>query len=248
MPPTGEVRIAGVVGLPEITAGDDLAQLIADAMTLLDGDVVVITSKVVSKAEGAVVDLATVDPSPFAADYARRWSKDARLVEVVLSEAARIVRMSGPLLITETRHGLVCANSGVDESSSGAAGRVVVLPRDPDSSARALRARFGELGADVAVIVSDTFGRPWREGQTDVAIGLAGINPITNYIGQHDPHGHEFRVQQLCVADELAAAAELVKGNLARVPAAVVRGFRWERDDTATAAQLIRPPDRDLFR
>ena len=156
--------------------------------------------------------------------------------------------MSGPLLITETRHGLVCANSGVDESSSGAAGRVVVLPRDPDSSARALRARFGELGADVAVIVSDTFGRPWREGQTDVAIGLAGINPITNYIGQHDPHGHEFRVQQLCVADELAAAAELVKGNLARVPAAVVRGFRWERDDTATAAQLIRPPDRDLFR
>ena len=248
MPPTGDVRIAGVVGLPEITAGDDLAQLIADAMTLLDGDVVVITSKVVSKAEGAVVDLATVDPSPFAADYARRWSKDARLVEVVLSEAARIVRMSGPLLITETRHGLVCANSGVDESSSGAAGRVVVLPRDPDSSARALRARFGELGADVAVIVSDTFGRPWREGQTDVAIGLAGINPITNYIGQHDPHGHEFRVQQLCVADELAAAAELVKGNLARVPAAVVRGFRWERDDTATAAQLIRPPDRDLFR
>ncbi len=242
------MRIAGVVGLPEITAGDDLAQLIADAMTLLDGDVVVITSKVVSKAEGAVVDLATVDPSPFAADYARRWSKDARLVEVVLSEAARIVRMSGPLLITETRHGLVCANSGVDESSSGAAGRVVVLPRDPDSSARALRARFGELGADVAVIVSDTFGRPWREGQTDVAIGLAGINPITNYIGQHDPHGHEFRVQQLCVADELAAAAELVKGNLARVPAAVVRGFRWERDDTATAAQLIRPPDRDLFR
>ena len=242
------MRIAGVVGLPEITAGDDLAQLIADAMTLLDGDVVVITSKVVSKAEGAVVDLATVDPSPFAADYARRWSKDARLVEVVLSEAARIVRMSGPLLITETRHGLVCANSGVDESSSGAAGRVVVLPRDPDSSARALRARFGELGVDVAVIVSDTFGRPWREGQTDVAIGLAGINPITNYIGQHDPHGHEFRVQQLCVADELAAAAELVKGNLARVPAAVVRGFRWERDDTATAAQLIRPPDRDLFR
>ncbi|HET9667149.1 MAG TPA: coenzyme F420-0:L-glutamate ligase [Desertimonas sp.] len=248
MPPTGDVRIAGVVGLPEITAGDDLAQLIADAMTLLDDDVVVVTSKVVSKAEGAVVDLATVDPSPFAADYARRWSKDARLVEVVLSEAARIVRMSGPLLITETRHGLVCANSGVDESSSGAAGRVVVLPRDPDSSARALRARFGELGADVAVIVSDTFGRPWREGQTDVAIGLAGINPITNYIGQHDPHGHEFRVQQLCVADELAAAAELVKGNLARVPAAVVRGFRWERDDTATAAQLIRPPDRDLFR
>ncbi len=151
--------------------------------------------------------------------------------------------MSGPLLITETRHGFVCANSGVDESSSGAAGRAVVLPADPDASARRLRARFGELGVDVAVIISDTFGRPWREGQTDVAVGLAGIAPITSYIGQQDPHGHVFRVQQLCVADELAAAAELVKGNLSRVPAAVIRGFAWERDDDACAVSLIRPPD-----
>ena len=151
--------------------------------------------------------------------------------------------MSGPLLITETRHGFVCANSGVDESSSGAPGRVVVLPADPDASARRLRDRFGELGVDVAVIISDTFGRPWREGQTDVAVGLAGINPITNYIGQRDPHGHEFRVQQLCVADELAGAAELVKGNLSRVPAAVIRGFPWVRDDTATAA-VVDPPSR----
>ncbi len=158
------------------------------------------------------------------------------------------MRMSGPLLITETRHGFVCANSGVDESSSGAPGRVVVLPNDPDGSARRLRSRLGELGVDVAVIISDTFGRPWREGQTDVAVGLAGISPITNYVGQRDPHGHEFRVQQLCVADELAAAAELVKGNLSRVPAAVIRGFPWVRDAAATAASLIRPPERDLFR
>jgi coenzyme F420-0:L-glutamate ligase/coenzyme F420-1:gamma-L-glutamate ligase len=156
--------------------------------------------------------------------------------------------MSGPLLITETRHGFVCANSGVDESSSGARGRVVVLPDDPDASARRMRERFADLGADVAVIISDTFGRPWREGQTDVAIGLAGIDPIVSYVGQHDPHGHEFRVQQLAIADELASAAELVKGNLSRVPAAVIRGVRWSRDPEATAGSLLRPPERDLFR
>jgi coenzyme F420-0:L-glutamate ligase / coenzyme F420-1:gamma-L-glutamate ligase len=244
----GEVRIVGVGGLPEIGAGYDLAGLISDAVGLLDDDIVVVTSKVVSKAEGAVVDLATIEPSPFADDFASRWGKDPRVVEVVLQQAARIVRMSGPLLITETRHGFVCANSGVDESSSGAVGRVVVLPSHPDESARRMRSRFGQLGVDVAVIISDTFGRPWREGQTDVAIGLAGISPITNYVGQHDPHGHEFRVQQLCVADELAAAAELVKGNLSRVPAALIRGFPWDRDDDATAASLIRAHQRDLFR
>jgi coenzyme F420-0:L-glutamate ligase/coenzyme F420-1:gamma-L-glutamate ligase len=242
------LAIWGVADLPEIAAGDDLASMIAGATQLADGDIVVVTSKVVSKAEGAVVELATVEPSPFAAEFAERWDKDARVVEVVLREAVRVVRMSGPLLITETRHGFVCANSGVDESSSGAAGRVVVLPADPDASARRLRARFVELGVDIAVIISDTFGRPWREGQTDVAVGLAGIAPITSYVGQEDPHGHVFRVQQLCVADELAATAELVKGNLSRVPAAVVRGFAWERDDAATAASLIRPPEHDLFR
>jgi coenzyme F420-0:L-glutamate ligase/coenzyme F420-1:gamma-L-glutamate ligase len=248
MSPDGELRILGVAGLPEISAGDDLAALIAGSVSLVDRDLVVVTSKVVSKAEGAVVDLADVDPSPFATDFATRWDKDPRLVEVVLRQARRVVRMSGPLLITETHHGFVCANSGVDESSSGAPGRAVVLPADPDASARRLRKRFAELGVAVAVIISDTFGRPWREGQTDVAVGLAGINPIADYIGQHDPHGHEFRVQQLCVADELASAAELVKGNLSRVPAAVIRGFPWEVDDTASAASLIRPPERDLFR
>jgi coenzyme F420-0:L-glutamate ligase/coenzyme F420-1:gamma-L-glutamate ligase len=242
------VQVVAVEGLPEIGPGDDVAALIAGAVDLRDADVVVITSKVVSKAEGAVVELADVEPSPFATEFAERWDKDPRLVEVVLRQAARVVRMVGPVLITETHHGFVCANSGVDQSSSGAAGRVVVLPPDPDGSARGLRRRFAELGADVAVVISDTFGRPWREGQTDVAVGIAGISPMVSYIGQHDPHGHEFRVQELCVVDELAGAAELVKGNTNRVPAAIVRGYDWERDETASMASVIRDATKDLFR
>jgi coenzyme F420-0:L-glutamate ligase/coenzyme F420-1:gamma-L-glutamate ligase len=142
----------------------------------------------------------------------------------------------------------VCANSGVDQSSSGAHDRAVVLPADPDRSARALRERFRARGADVAVIVSDTFGRPWREGQTDVAIGIAGLVPLQSYVGQVDPHGHEFRVQELCVVDELAAAAELVKGNTSRVPVAIVRGYHWVRDEAATMAPVLREASKDLFR
>ncbi|WP_117000598.1 coenzyme F420-0:L-glutamate ligase [Desertimonas flava] len=242
------IQVFGVGGLPEIAAGDDLSAMITAATDLHDGDVVIVTSKVVSKAEGAVIDLAGVHPSPFAAAWAEQWDKDPRVVEVVLAESRRVVRMSGPVLITETHHGFICANSGVDQSSSGGAGRVVVLPKDPDGSARRLRDGFRSAGLDIAVIVSDTFGRPWREGQTDVAIGIAGMSPITSYIGQRDPHGHEFRVQELCVADELTAAAELVKGNVSRVPVAVVRGFDWEPDESATAQMLLRDPSRDLFR
>jgi coenzyme F420-0:L-glutamate ligase/coenzyme F420-1:gamma-L-glutamate ligase len=242
------LEVVPVEGLPEIGGGDDLGGLIADAVELADLDVVVVTSKVVSKAEGAVIELTTVEPSAFAVEYGRRWEKDPRVVEVVLRQARRVVRMAGPVLITETFHGFVCANSGVDQSSSGAAGRVVVLPADPDASARALRRRFAELGVDVAVVISDTFGRPWREGQTDVAVGIAGIAPLASYIGQHDPHGHEFRVQELCVVDELAAAAELVKGNTSRIPAAVVRGYPWERNEAASMAAVIRDPAKDLFR
>lgn len=242
------LTILPVEGLPEIEAGADLAGLVAGHVDLEDGDVVLVTSKIVSKAEGRAVELADVVPSPFAVEWSRRWDKDPRVVEVVLGESVRIVRQLGPVLITETRHGFVCANSGVDQSSSGAHDRVLVLPVDPDASARAVRRRFSELGFDVAVVVTDTFGRPWREGQTDVAIGVAGMSPLLSYIGQHDPHGHEFRVQEICVADELAAAAELVKGNTSRVPAAVVRGYAWERDDDATLAPVIRDASRDLFR
>ncbi len=247
------LRIIGVEGLPEIEPGMDLAELthraaIDQGDPLADGDIVVVTSKVVSKVEGCAVDLADVEPSEFARTWGERWEKDPRVVEVVLRESKRVIRQIGPVLITETHHGFCCANSGVDQSSSGARDRVLVLPRDPDASARSFRARLGDLGVDAAVIVSDTFGRPWREGQTDVAIGVAGINPLYSYLGQHDPHGHEFRVQELCVADELAAAAELVKGNTNRVPIGVVRGFDWTVDDDASIGPVLRESERDLFR
>ena len=247
------LRIFGVPGLPEITPGTDLPGVIVAAAAaagdpLADGDVVVVTSKVVSKAEGRLVELADVEPSPFAVAWSAQWDKDPAVTEVVLREAKRVVRQMGPVLITETHHGFVCANSGVDQSSSGAHGRLVLLPVDPDGSARGLRAGFGALGVDVAVIVSDTFGRAWREGQTDIAIGIAGFQPIYSYLGQVDPHGHEFRVQAVCTADELAGAAELVKGNVSRVPVGVIRGHRWEPDDTATLAPVLRDQSRDLFR
>jgi len=242
------LTIIPVEGLPEIVPGDDLAQMIADRFDLADGDIVVITSKVVSKAEGCVVELANVQPSAFAAEWAATWDKDPHVVEVVLGESVRIVRQVGPVLITETRHGFVCANSGVDQSSSGGHRRVLTLPVDSDASARAARETFANRGLDVAIVVTDTFGRPWREGQTDVAIGVAGIDPLHSYIGQTDPHGHEFQVQEICIADELAAAAELVKGNTSRVPAVVIRGYGWEPDDDATMRPVIRDSSRDLFR
>jgi coenzyme F420-0:L-glutamate ligase/coenzyme F420-1:gamma-L-glutamate ligase len=242
------LTITGVEDVPEIAAGDDLGVIIAERAQLLDGDIVVVTSKVISKAEGCAVELSSVEPSAFARDWAAAWDKDPRLVEVVLRESTRIVRQVGPVLITETRHGFVCANSGVDQSSSGASGRVLTLPVDPDESARRIRRRLAGIGVDVGVVVTDTFGRPWREGQTDIAIGVAGLAPMRSYIGQTDPHGHEFRVQEICVADEIASAAELVKGNTSRMPVAVVRGYDWQPDDSASMRPVIREAARDLFR
>ncbi len=247
------LQIFGVPGLPEIVPGSDLAAMIlaasAEAGTpLADGDVVVVTSKIVSKAEGRTVELADVVPSQFAIDWSLPWDKDPAVTELVLRESKRVVRQVGPILITETHHGFVCANSGIDQSSSGAHGRVVLLPVDPDASARHIRDGFVAGGVNAAVIVSDTFGRAWREGQTDIAIGVAGIQPILSYIGQVDPHGHEFKVQAICTADELTGAAELVKGNTSRVPVGVVRGFEFELDDTAVIAPVLRDQSRDLFR
>jgi coenzyme F420-0:L-glutamate ligase / coenzyme F420-1:gamma-L-glutamate ligase len=247
------LEVVGIAGLPEIEPGNDLAAQIVEAARaggdpLIDRDIVVITSKIVSKAEGCAIELDDVEPSPFAESWAARWDKDPRVVEVVLRESKRIIRQIGPVLITETHHGFCCANAGVDQSSSGAHGRVLVLPMDSDASARRFRQRFAELGVDVAVVISDTFGRPWREGQTDIAIGVAGIHPLRSYIGEVDPHGHEFRVQEICTVDELTAAAELVKGNTSRVPVAVIRGFDWTTDDTATMAPVLRDSERDLFR
>lgn len=247
------LQVFGVPGLPEIVPGSDLAAMIIAAAAaagtpLADGDVVVVTSKIVSKAEGRLVELAEVEPSPFALEWSRTWDKDPAVTELVLRESKRIVRQLGPILITETHHGFVCANSGIDQSSSGAHGRVVLLPVDPDASARTIRAGLRAGGVDAAVIISDTFGRAWREGQTDIAIGVAGIEPILSYIGQVDPHGHEFKVQAICTADELTGAAELVKGNVSRVPVAVVRGFSFEMNDEASIAPVLRDQTRDLFR
>ncbi|MEN9506191.1 MAG: coenzyme F420-0:L-glutamate ligase [Actinomycetota bacterium] len=247
------LQIFGVPGLPEIEPGADLASLVLEAAAsagcpLADRDVVVVTSKIVSKAEGRIVELAEVEPSRFARDWSLPWDKDPAVTELVLRESKRVVRQLGPILITETHHGFVCANSGIDQSSSGAHGRVVLLPVDPDASARRIREGLRAGGVDAAVIVSDTFGRAWREGQTDIAIGVAGIQPILSYIGQVDPHGHEFKVQAICTADELAGAAELVKGNVSRVPVGVIRGFDFELDDTAEIAPVLRDQSRDLFR
>ncbi|CAN5533451.1 coenzyme F420-0:L-glutamate ligase [soil metagenome] len=250
---SGSLQLFGVTGLPEIEAGTDLADIISKASAangapIIDGDIVVVTSKIVSKAEGRTVELHTVEPSHFARQWSATWGKDAAITEVVLREAKRIVRQLGPVLITETHHGFVCANSGVDQSSSGAHGRALLLPLDSDASARSIRAALLANGANVAVIISDTFGRAWREGQTDIAIGIAGMQPILSYIGQVDPHGHEFQVQALCIADELAGAAELVKGNVSRVPVAVIRGYAWDVDEGATIAPVLRDQSRDLFR
>jgi len=247
------IQIFGIEGLPEIGPGDDLGAMlhagaIEQGTPLVDGDIAVVTSKIVSKAEGCAVELDDVVPSEFAMSWSAAWDKDPRVVEVVLRESKRIVRQLGPVLITETHHGFHCANSGVDQSSSGAVGRVLTLPKDPDAAARRIRDRCRDLGVDIAVVLSDTFGRPWREGQTDVAIGVAGIAPLHSYIGQHDPHGHEFHVQELCVVDELAAAAELVKGNTSRTPIGVIRGYGWTRDENATMAPVLRESERDLFR
>jgi coenzyme F420-0:L-glutamate ligase/coenzyme F420-1:gamma-L-glutamate ligase len=246
------VQIIGVAGMPEVRPGDDLAALILEALRdqgldIEHGDVVVVTQKVVSKAEGRLVDLRTVEPSPQAVELAVRTGKDPRLVEVILRETRRIVRQEGGVIICETRHGFVCANAGVDTSNVGG-GVVSLLPEDPDRSAEHIRAAIQEKkGISIAVIISDTFGRPWREGHTNVAIGLAGMSPVKDYVGQTDPHGYVLRVSTMAVADELAAAAELVMEKLSRVPVAIVRGFDYRRAE-GSARELIRPEERDLFR
>ena len=247
-----EVRILGLPGIPVIVPGDDLGALIEQAaqdaeLPLQDGDIVVVTQKIVSKAEGCLVSLADVTPSPLAADFARQWDKDARQVEVVLQASRRIVKMDRGVIISETRHGFICANAGVDRSNME--GDVVaLLPPDPDASARAIRERLRRrLGVDAAVIISDTFGRPWREGLVNVAIGLAGMQANVDYTGQYDAQGYELKVTALCVADELAAAAELVMNKLDNVPVAVIRGYDYPRGD-GDLNHLVRDPDRDLFR
>jgi len=248
-----ELRVIGLPGLPIVTPGADLVALIQQAaaavpLSLQAGDIVVITQKIVSKAEGCVIALKDVTPSPWAEQYARQWGKDPRHVEVVLRQSRRIVRMDRGVLIAETHHGFICANAGVDQSNIEGEEVVAVLPIDPDASARAIRQGLRErLGVEVAVLISDTFGRPWRNGIVNIAIGLSGMQAIKDYTGQLDAQGYELRVTALAVADELAAAAELVMNKLDNVPVAVIRGYDYPRGE-GSLAQLIRAPERDLFR
>ncbi|MEK7247499.1 MAG: coenzyme F420-0:L-glutamate ligase [Chloroflexota bacterium] len=249
---SGEIRVIPLIGLPEVREGDDVARMIIDAAGsapgIREGDVLVVTQKVVSKAEGRVVRLDSVTPSAEAERLAVETEKDPRLVELILRESASIVRQRGPILITETRHGFVCANAGIDASNVGPEGAVCLLPVDPDASAQAIRSAIREAtGADIAVIISDTFGRAWREGHTNVSVGLAGMLPFADYVGQVDPFGYELRVSTLCVADELAGAAELVQNKLDGVPVAIIRGFDYPKGEGA-ARQIIRAKVNDLFR
>lgn len=258
--PVGTIQILPVDGIPEVHACDPLTDLIADAVatsidSLAEGDVVAVTHKIVSKAEGGLVDLRTIDPSQMATQFAAQWGKDARQVEVVLRQSKRIVRMVRGLIIAETRHGFICANAGVD-ASNVSKDIVCILPNDPDASAEMIRAGlvrrfFPDHDADrspIGVIVTDSFGRPWRNGIVNVAIGVAGIAPLSDYRGQYDPSGYELRASILAVADELASAAELVMHKLAARPVAVIRGYVPQTNhQSGTGRELVMAEERNLF-
>jgi coenzyme F420-0:L-glutamate ligase/coenzyme F420-1:gamma-L-glutamate ligase len=244
------LEILPVEGIPEVQPGDDLSELISRTAgeDLRAGDILIVTHKIVSKAEGRLVDLRAIEPSAIAKGFAARYERDPRQIEVVLRESRRIVRMDRGLIIVETRHGFVCANAGVDVSNVPGDDRVCLLPVDPDASAARLRkAIVARTGFNLAVIVSDSFGRPWREGITNVAIGVSGMDPLADYRGRRDPHGRPLEASVLAAADELAAAAELVMGKTAGIPVAIVRGYPYERG-SGTGRDLLMPPERDLFR
>ncbi len=248
-----EIRIIGIQGLPEVRPNMDLASMIVQAAQtqgtpLQENDIVVITHKAVSKAEGQLVDLSTVTPSPLAEQWARDHDRDARLIEVALWESRRIARMDRGVLLTETHHGFYCINAGVDASNIPGDGTVSLLPKDPDASAERIREAVGRIaGLCVAVIITDSWGRPWREGVINVAIGAAGIAPMRDYRGTCDVFGHELRASVMAVVDELAAASELVMGKVEMVPVAVIRGYDYT-PAKGSVRDMIREPEQDIFR
>ena len=253
MSPVREIRIIPVPVVGEVLPGEDLAEKLAASLRhqklkLQTGDILVLKHKIVSKAEGQRLALAGIKPSRAARAWARQSGSDPRVIELALAESARIVRKRKGVLITQTRHGFVCANSGVDLSNVDGGKAAVLLPKDSDFSASQLRARINKIcRVDVAVIISDSFGRPWREGLTEVAIGLSGIKPLIDYRGHKDPHGYKLHASAEAVADELACAAGLVCGKLNRTPVCVIRGFKFQ-PAAGSARELIRPAEYDLFR
>ncbi len=236
------VEIVAIPNLPEVRPGDDLATLIRPAADIDRSVIVAVAQKIVSKAEGAIVDLREIQPSELARSWAAEWNKDARLIELILTQSRRIVKMDRGVIISETQHGFVCANAGVDQSNVEG-DFATVLPDDPDASARRLRAGI-ECGA---VIITDTFGRPWREGLVDVAIGVSGLDPLDDHRGRMDSHGRKLTATIIAVADQLAAAAGLLMPKAAGCPVVLIRGYEFQAAE-GSSRPLLRKPEQDLFR
>ena len=249
-----EVRVIGVEGMPEMGPGDDLAGLMIDAASsqgtpVEEGDILVVTQKVVSKIEGKVISYEDVEASPLAATITEGHRRDPRHTEMILRESRRIVRMDRGVIIAETKHGFYCANAGIDASNIPGDMTIALLPDDSDASAQRIREAVKErLGVNVAVIVSDTFGRPWRNGAANVAIGVAGMDPLLDYVGDLDAFGNVLHTTQIAVADELAATAELVTGKALGIPVTIIRGYNFEPMEDASIQRLLRSGERDLFR
>ena len=249
-----EIRVIGIEGMPEAVEGDDLAVQIMDAcltqgIEIEKGDILVVTQKVVSKAEGRVIRIDSVEPSPLAISISDGHRRAPRHTELILRESKRIVRMLDGVIISETHHGFNCANAGIDASNIPGTEEVCLLPVDPDASARLIVSSIKErLGITVPVVISDTFGRPWRNGAVNVAIGVAGLNPMLSYVGQEDSFGNMMYTTTIAVADEIAATAELVTGKVLAIPVALIKGYNYEPMDDASKDSLIRSTDKDLFR
>lgn len=248
-----KIEVIGIPNIPEINPGDDLLEMIlagceSGGIDLQAGDVLVVTQKIVSKAEGRLVDLREIEPSAFAIEYARTWGKDPRHIEVVLRETVRVVRMDKGIIISETRHGFVCANAGVDASNVPGEHIVGLLPIDSDASAARIRIPLARAtGHDIPVIISDSFGRTWRQGIINIAIGVSGLAPLIDYRGQDDPFGYRMSATVIAVADELASAAELVMGKVESCPVAIVRGYPYTRAE-GSSREMVMDPARDMFR